>query len=194
MSARINALRAKEGWGAFDPNVDEGDPVGAENLFDTASTGPKADIERNNARAELLKELEAAYSGVGGEVASNFRNAAQSAGQYNAGNEDYLRGMQSDVYSGTTGAQATMKNRIDALRSAQGLEPFSDASTSGQRYRNAAQATRGAMPSAVVGSATSATRDGADSEPVTEEGAPAVDSATTNAVTSAAKKKQTKVL
>ena len=184
LEGRINALRAEEGLPFFDPSAPEVS-VGAEmpsflGFAQTAST---------EQRAKMLKELEAAYGSAGSTVASSFRDSAGAG--YQAGNQDYLRGMQSDVYAGTTGAQRQLSARINALREQQGVEPMSDASTSSQRYNAASSSVRGAVPARQIDPAASEESD--TSEAVSEASTSQDTAVDTNAVT-AAKKKTPKVL
>ncbi len=166
---RINAMRAAEGFPAFDPASAEAQSTAPANYWFNQQMGPASLAAQSDVRAQILRELEAAYSGLGSNVATSFRDSA--GGTYDPNNPDYLRSMQSDVYAGTTGAQRALQAKIDALRAQQGLEPFSDASTSSQRYQAAGQAVQGAVPQTQTSTAP-ATMDTSDeaSAPTTEAG------------------------
>ena len=158
---RISALRNSEGLKAFDPNEvvpqGPGQLPGPSQFYNAID--PTID---SNTRAQILREFEAAYGNLGQDVANSFY--AQSGINYN--DPDAMRSLQSDVYAGTTGANAALQARMNALRSSLGMENFTDPSTSGQRYRAAAgQVHTAANPQIRVASASGESETpGADSE------------------------------
>lgn len=196
---RINALRAAEGHPAFNPAemTQQYTPSQLSQMFpgiDAGSNGYTA--LDSQTRAALLRELEAAYGGIGQEVGNQFVGQAQG----NLGDEDYLRGIQSNVQSGITGAENVMQARINALRSAQGLEAFSDPQTAGQQAGQARNVTQTAAQNATnqtaIAPAATATRSEDAAENVAEDNGENEATTQQNAVTAmgAKKKTPTKVL
>ena len=200
MLPRIAALRSAEGLSEFNPALTtQGDyqynPWSE--LISSGTFSPSAPTYADTAsatRAALLRELEAAYGGAAGDVAQSF---VGSSDQAQLGNADYLRGIQSNVQSGITGAENVMQARINALRSAQNLEAFSDPQTAGQQANQAQQVTQSAAqnitnPQTVVGGAAGSTSRGIDiaAENVDDSEGGAETASQQNAVTAAATKKK----